>query len=393
MKKLFFLAIAMAVVALSSCNKDDDKNKNNDAAQHDAQFEGIAKVFLQNTVYPTYSALASATEQLVDELKTLRTNKTQANLDKACATFLEARAEWERSEAFLFGPAGDFGIDPHIDSWPLDEDAFNTGIKNTDLLNALNAEDGDVQAADNLGNTLLGFHCVEFVLFANGAPKQVADISDLHLIYATAVAGDLRNHCYQLEVSWMGADAPATHVAKVEALEMNCTVAGGGKSYAENMLSAGKAGSTFPSWLSVMQQIIQGCVDIADEVGASKIGKPNTGEDPTYIESPYSWNSIIDFYNNIVSIDNVYHGGVAGKRDAANSLAKFMEANHPNSHKAIEAAIDGALKAIGTGKGSTTGMKYPFVNNITDPSAAAASAACANLVEVLEAANNALVSK
>lgn len=385
----------MAAVALSSCNKDDDKKNNNDnAAQHDAQFEGIAKAFLNNTVYPTYSALASATEELVNDLQTLRTSKTQANLDKACSTFLKARAEWERSEAFLFGPAGDFGIDPHIDSWPLDEDAFNTGIKNTDLLNALNAEDGDEQAAANLGNTLLGFHCVEFVLFADGKAKDVAAINDLHLIYATAVAGDLRNHCYQLEVSWMGDAAPATHRAKVEALEMNSTVAGGEKSYSDNMLGAGKAGSTFPSWLSVIQQIIQGCVDIADEVGASKIGKPNTGEDPTYIESPYSWNSITDFYNNIVSIDNVYHGGVEGKRDAANSLAKFMEANHPEQHKAIEAAIEGTLKAIGTGQTDPgTGMKYPFVNNIADPSAKAASQACATLVEVLEAANNTIVAK
>ena len=47
-------------------------------------------------------------------------------------THLEARAWWEKSEAFLYGAATDFGIDPHIDSWPLDLDGLQTALKNTE---------------------------------------------------------------------------------------------------------------------------------------------------------------------------------------------------------------------------------------------------------------------
>ena len=36
--------------------------------------------------------------------------------------FTNARREWERSEAFLYGAAANNEIDPHIDSWPLDHD-------------------------------------------------------------------------------------------------------------------------------------------------------------------------------------------------------------------------------------------------------------------------------
>ncbi|MBR6330441.1 MAG: peptidase M75, partial [Bacteroidales bacterium] len=77
-------------------------------------------------------------------------------MQAACDKFLEARAWWEKSEAFLFGAAGDYGVDPHIDSWPLDEDAFNTLMNSPAMIQALDAEDGDVVAGERLGNALLG---------------------------------------------------------------------------------------------------------------------------------------------------------------------------------------------------------------------------------------------
>ena len=77
-------------------------------------------------------------------------------MEATCEKFLEARAWWEKSEAFLFGPATDFGVDPHIDSWPLDVDALNMALSNTDQINAMNGEGGDQFAGDNLGNTVLG---------------------------------------------------------------------------------------------------------------------------------------------------------------------------------------------------------------------------------------------
>ncbi len=61
--------------------------------------------------------------------------------------------------------------------------------------------DGDIYAGEKLGNSLLGFHGIEYILFEDGSPKSVLEISDLHLTYAVAVAGDLRNRCWQLELS------------------------------------------------------------------------------------------------------------------------------------------------------------------------------------------------
>ena len=98
-----------------------------------------------------------------------------------------------------------------------------------------------------MGNSLLGFHGIEYILFEDGSPKSVSKISDLHLTYAVAVAGDLRNRCWQLELSWRGESAVnADRVAKVaNELELPYTVNSGEYSYGENMLNAGKAGSTY----------------------------------------------------------------------------------------------------------------------------------------------------
>lgn len=213
MKKLFKNAMLLtATMLLALCfNSCKKSSSSNEPANDDAEKVAIINQFLDHTVSPTYTKLALYTDELVGDLKTLKNDMTQANVNKACATFLEARHWWELSEAFLFGAASDFGIDPHIDSWPLDEAAFNTLMASPSMIANLDAEDGDIIAGEQLGNALLGFHGIEYVLFRDGQPRNVADLTNDDLIYSVAVAGDLRNRCFQLEVSWIGDNAPASH--------------------------------------------------------------------------------------------------------------------------------------------------------------------------------------
>jgi len=374
MKKIAFLAMlaVAALVSFTACDPSEEEVDNRDEA-----FEKIAEAFYQNSLVPTYSNLATNTTTLVSELEAFAVNKSQSNLKKVCDSFLAARSQWELSEAFLFGAATDFGIDPHIDSWPLDENAFNKLMASPEMIAGLADEDGDIYANDNLGNALLGFHGIEYIIFEGGAAKDYTKISDDQLAYAIAVAGDLRNHTYQLEVSWLGSKAPSSHRSACEDLEYNTTVNGSDFSYGENLLNAGKAGSTFRSWTAAMQYLIQGAIDIADEVGTSKIGKPNSGEDITYIESPYSENSISDFYDNITSVANTYYGGREGSRDSANCLHAWMKENNPSLDSQVEVAISTALSSI-------KNMKAPFVKNYKDASVTKAINACGDLVEVLE---------
>ena len=283
MKHLFKSAAIVAAslllaVNFSSCNKDPQDNTEE---VNKATKEAIVKQYLNHTVYPTYASLAEKTDALVENLEALKANKTQANVNAATVTFLEARKWWEMSEAFLFGAASDFGIDPHIDSWPLDEDAFNNLMGSPNMIAALATDEDGMVAGEQLGNALLGFHGIEFILFREGQPRDVNEITDDMMTYIVAVSRDLRNRCFQLEVSW-NADAPQAHKDLMEELEFNTTVNGGDNTYGENMIQAGQAGSTFATFTNALEAIADGCLDIADEVGTSKIGKCHTGEDVTY---------------------------------------------------------------------------------------------------------------
>ena len=376
---LFFATFLTMMGMMVACHKDDPVQTTDETQK------AILEQYVNHTIAPTYSNLAANAEQLVSDLQTLRADKSQSNLNRACETFLNARAWWEKSEAFLFGAASDFGIDPHIDSWPLDVDAFNTMMSNTAQIQAMDAEDGDEYAGEKLGNSLLGFHGIEYILFSNGAPKSVSEIADLQLIYAIAVAGDLRNRCYQLEVSWIGKAAPKSHRDKVEDLELNTTVNGGDFSYGDNLTKSGTIGSTYPSTASGLMAIIDGCKTIADEVGTSKIGKPYNGEDPNYIESPYSHKSIEDFYNNIISIENAYLGGVEGQQVTNASLHAYIQSLDIDLDNRVVAAINNAKTKIHA-------MPAPFVQNYTNAANGEAIAACQALDDVLSEVNT-LLSK
>lgn len=371
------MAVALtAAVCLSGCKKDEPVPEPGTLTNDEQAAAEVAAQFVDHTVAPTYGALAAKAELLADQLAALKANPSQSGLQTACETFLAAREEWEKSEAFLFGAAGDFGIDPHIDSWPLDEDAFHTLMNSPAMLAALEGNDGDVVAGERLGNALLGFHGIEYILFTDGHAKNISDITADQWTYVVAVSGDLRNRCYQLEVGWMGDNAPSSHISKLDEMEMSYTVAGGSSSYGQNMKDAGKAGSTYASRNAALMAIMQGCSDIADEVGSSKIYAAWHGEDITYIESPYSQKSIIDFHNNIVSIQNVYYGGVVGQRNNDKSLHKYLSDRNASLDATICAAIDNALAKIDA-------MPVPFVLHYSDAANGAAVEACAELSDAL----------
>lgn len=127
------------------------------------------------------------------------------------------------------------------------------------------------------------------------------------------------------------------------------------------MKNARQAGSRFKTYQAAAEEIIQGCIDIADEVGNTKIGRPNSAaslEDKNYIESPYSLNSIEDFIDNIRSIENSYFGSLDG--DA--SLSDYVKSVDAALDAEVRQAIDAAIAAIAL-------VPEPFAKHATDQAA------------------------
>ena len=83
---------------------------------------------------PTYTNLVSTTTALRQAIVALSNNPSTNAFKNAANLWIEAREPWETSEAFLFGPVADLGLDPNMDSWPLDVDAIKIVSDGVDAL-------------------------------------------------------------------------------------------------------------------------------------------------------------------------------------------------------------------------------------------------------------------
>lgn len=144
------------------------------AINTDAMLQPVVKNYVEVVVLPTYASLKNKVNDLYNAVISLSNSPSNTAFEAACNAWLQARQPWEVSEAFLFGPVVSLGLDPNMDSWPLDQNAIvqllNSG--NWDQLNWSGDYDEDnegIAAAQNVR----GFHTLEFLLFKDGKARKV----------------------------------------------------------------------------------------------------------------------------------------------------------------------------------------------------------------------------
>lgn len=370
-------AMSLAVaLPLASCSDDSTtSNEPENLSEKEVALKKAAEDYIGNAVLPTYKGMADAAITLYENCNTLRSHfkagtLTETDVKAAGEAWKTSRKNWELSEAFLFGPAADHNIDPHIDSWPLDKSQMVT------LLAEIKA--GKQVNTDVLGYGLLGFHSIEYLLYElsedglTSRPHSL-DYTAEELDYLCLVAEDLRNQCVCLEACWAGTENVTGEKKSIlEEAELDL-----GKNHGWMMMNAGQSGSIYKTYQAVAEEIIQGCIDIADEVGNQKIGRPCMGtaeEDRNYIESPYSLNSVEDFRDNIISIRNSYQGAKEGNA----SISDLIKKNNPDLDKEVRDAISKAIDAI-------SAIPEPYEKNARGAEAqAAVKIVGTDLVDTLE---------
>ena len=351
-------ACATLVSELTKANTTIATSKLSEAQE--AYLRKVLENLVTNVIVPTYTKLADDVEDLEKTLNGLTVSTiTQAQIDKACADFKDARQNWERSEAFLGGAASDFSIDPTIDSWPLDR---------AELLDYFK---GGMTAEIEDESTILGFHALEFILFRNGQNRKVSELqgNDTYtnyenvsgadeLKYAQQVCRLLKERCFQLQVAWEG-EKNQSRVSVVKAAGLGYTTENG-LTYGDNLARAGISGSksTFPTLQAAIAQVLSddegSCVAIGNEVGTAKIANPFSAGDIAYVESPYSYNSIADFRDNIRSIRNVWLGSTDKKANQYSFHTFFASVGKASVNTAVEGAYVASIAGI-------SNMPAPFV--------------------------------
>lgn len=295
------------------------------SAANTALLENLAR----NIVLKTYQDMATYAADLRDKVATMQQSPTQANLDAAQQAWRQVRVPWEGSEAFIFGPVEALGIDPMIDTWPLNK-ADLDGV----LASNMNLTPAFIRS---IGTNLQGFHTAEYLLFGSGEtaiPKNIGQMTSRELQYLSAVTVVLADHCADLALAWStnyNPDEPST------------------PGYVDIISKPSLRNPVYRSEIAVYSEYVRGMLAIIDEVGSGKLAEPLgdsiANANVSAVESPFSWNSLTDFTNNIRSVLSIYNGEYMGVKTGP-GIKDLVAAKNPQLANQVEQRIHQAMQKI-----------------------------------------------
>ena len=224
--------------AVEACNELEETLKSlkaylqrNDAVNSDEVLQPILMTYVNDVVLPTYLELKEKNTALYEAAKTFAIAPSDQNFQLCCNAWLEARTPWETSEAFLFGPVDALGLDPNMDSWPLDQEAI-VNILNSGEFNNMTWGEGDNEESIEAKQGVRGFHTMEFLIFKDGQARTIngGNSTDAaNLDYTAANAQSWGNYMVQVG-KLLQQDATELYNAWTKSYE-------GGKAYKDLFLS------------------------------------------------------------------------------------------------------------------------------------------------------------
>jgi putative iron-regulated protein len=348
------LSVSMGVIGCSTEQSDSPAvtaPSPNAANATNVDFDAkILSNFVDQVVIPNHASFATEAKGLAAALDTLAEAPTQANLKAAQSAWMEARAPWEQSEGFTFGPATSAGYDGSLDSWPVNENDFKAMLASSSSL--------DIAKISKMSETEKGFHVIEYFLFGPQNNRKVVDLKPRDLQYIRLLGQSFAATANNLQLSWTkGVD--------------------GKPAYREVFVTAGKEGNgVYPTTSAAAAEMIQGMLDSLDEVANEKMNEPFVKQDPKLAESRFSQHTLTDMKHNIQGAQNVYLGIFPGSNGNADGLSTFVAQAKPDVDATVKAQFETAMAAMEK-------IPAPFETAIQKPEAAAAiKAAVAAISEV-----------
>ncbi len=270
-----------------------------------------------DVITETYKSMNENAATLVTAVANL-TIGDEAELTAVKNAWMATRAPWEKSEGFLYGPVDTEGIDPAIDSWP---------VNVNDINNILSSGNAITSSLLENNNEARGFHTIEYFVWGINGNKTAAQLTAREIEFLTAATQNLKSKTQQLYNGWVTSQG----------------------NFANNFITAGQSGNLlYTSQKTALLELVDGIITISDEVANGKIETPLNGNAgsamPEAEESRFSNNSKLDFANNIRSIQNIYLGdyqGVDGK-----GLTDIVALSNPTLDATIKAKISEAIAAI-----------------------------------------------
>jgi len=320
----------------------------------DAGFDDhqIVADFADQVVVATYQTLDTRMNALATAADALAAAPTADTLAATRAAWVAARQPWEQSEGFLFGPVDSYGFDPALDSWPVNQTDLDAVLASSDQLT--------VEYVSNLQETQKGFHTIEYLIYGEGGAKTADQLTARELEYLAALTDEAARITGQLVLAW------------TDGIE-------GTGPFRDTLATAGEDGNTaFPSRRAAAQQILTAMSGICDEVANGKIADPYDAHDPNLVESQFSFNSLIDFTDNIVSVRDCWRGESDAAGTTGRGLDEYVAELDPALAERVDTEIQAAVDALAA-------VPPPFPTAITNPDAYSSIEAAQQAIRTLQA--------
>ena len=295
--------------------------------------------FADKVVVPTNLLFATRAKELSQAVDLYAKAPSTESLRAAQTSWVNARAAWEQTECFGFGPAKSFGYDGALDTWP---------VNAVDLSGVVNGKEPLTAASvAKLKETEKGFHVIEYLLFGNNKDRQANGLKPRELQLLKLIGADFAEVAGKLAAAWS------------KGIE-------GKPAYRDTIATAGDKGNTiYPTVAAGANQIVQGMLDSLDEVATKKIGETFTKKDKNLAESRFSLNTLTDMKHNLKGAQNVYLGKFAEGKTSGMGLTAFVAKTNPQLDRKIKEQFMDALAAMNK-------IADPFETAISKPEAAAA---------------------
>jgi uncharacterized iron-regulated protein len=324
-KKRIVLVLTICFTFASCGNDLDNSGSNVDVNQMLSDIGNLV-------ILGAYQDLLDKARELEDGIDILASDTTVENLEQAQEAWISARSPWEQSEGFLFGPVDTEGIDPNLDTWPVDENSIQAILNSNEQLTQ--------EFVSTLDGTLKGFHVMEYFLFTNGIETSQPDQVMAYLIanpraleYLVSLIEDFVMESEKLVDAWDSS----------------------GGNFVSELANAGQGSTVYPNKKAALKELVNGIIGITEEVADEKISVPFDAKEIILVEARFSETSLETFTDNIISVQNIYLGEGGGM-----GLTAFVAAKDPHSDKKVREAIQNAINAIQS-------IPSPFEEAMFDP--------------------------
>ncbi len=283
-----------------------------------------------NIIMGNYNYMVEKADSLIEATKALQSDVSIVNLRKAQEAWRDVRIGFEVAEAHLFGPVVSLGVDPALDSWPLDTEqmAFSAN-----LAKGLKGDELEKFVA-SLNENVTGFHAVEYVLFGEANDKKPEDFTETELAYLVLLTDIIKEKSDELKTAWIEDTEEA------------------GPAYLALLKGSKEGNDAYQNTKAAIEEYVAGMITIIDEVGTGKLidplGDSLATANPMLVESQYSWNSSTDFFWNIAGVWQVWYGDSAITGEEGLGIRDILEAQDKALTEKIDLQINKALEKIVT---------------------------------------------